>query len=505
MEDYPDYKTFNVMTDMEGISAVSRGEYDALFSMAVYANYLINREGIRNLTVSGDTGYFSQYSIGVPEGEDLLLSIIQKAQDRISTNRHKEINRHWNNVFTRRVDSDIWNILFFSVIGLLGIIMIIMLWVFTLRKEVKKKTGELQDSGERYRRMAENWDMIFHNMAAGVLLTDSNGLIVDVNPAMVFLCGRTAEELKGNCDPQDVFVFPKEEDAERIRDVHIRVRKNHETFELNKAFSVNSYDGIERLITITASPYKSDGDGDAGAIWIVRDVSAQIHKEREILEADKTESLKVLAGGISHDFNNLLTGIYGFVNLAAVTLKEPSKAERFLEKAEKSIEDARSLTSQLAAMSKGGIETKTDFLPSPYIRESAEFSHRTGSSRLIIDLPDDLWSIHADKGQLGQVVSNLVINAQQAMGSSGILRITGRNIRNDSGAFIEINFEDSGPGIPPEIRKRIFDPYFTTKEKGSGLGLASCAAIVSRHDGTLTVESEPGKTVFTILLPAIEG
>ncbi len=500
--DYPGYTTSHVLTDIEGIIAVSEGEYDAMFSAEIYANYLIGREGIKNLIVTGGTGYYYRYSMAVSEGDDILLSILQKGQDRISTRRHKEINRHWNTAFTRNISSDTWNILFFSILGLLIAVLIVMIWVLTLRAEVKKKTVELREKGVRYKSLAESWDLIFQSMAAGVLLTDSEGRIINANPAMEKLCGRSVDELKGKSDPQDVFQFQKEADAERIRNIHIKVRENRDSFELRNTFPVKSYDGKERLITVMVTPYGRVGPEQAGATWIVRDVGDYIRREREILEADKLESLKLLAGGISHDFNNLLTGIYGFVNLATISLAEPAKAEEFLDKAVSSLDDARSLTSQLATLAKGGRDDKTVFNPSSYIRETAEFSHRSGGPRLIIDVPDDLWTIQADKGQLGQVIGNLVINAQQALGASGEIRISGKNLIEDSEHYVEILFSDNGPGIPPEIRSRIFDPYFTTKKEGSGLGLASCFSIVSRHNGTLTVDSEPGKTVFCVRLPA---
>ena len=504
LEDYPDYHPSHVITDIEGVTAVSKGEYDALFSSEVYANYLISREGIKNLTVSGDTGYFYHYSMAVPEGEEVLLSIIQKAQDRISSRRHKEINRHWNNVFAMRISSDTWNVLFFSILGLLGLVLIILLWVLTLKQEVRRKTMALRENGERYRILAESRDAIIRSMTAGVFITDPKGIIREVNPAMERLSGMKAEELIGLRDPEQVFDFPNREEAEDIRAVDLRVRSEHKPMELRNTISPRTRDGREMMVMAAAAPAELYDGKEAGTVWILRDVSSHIRREREILEADKAESLKVLAGGISHDFNNLLTGIYGFVNLASTTLHDTAKAGEFLEKAVSSLDDARSLSSQLSSMARGGAEKRSDFSPAAYIRDTAVFSHRSGGSRLKVDISDDLWPIHADKGQLGQVISNLVINAQQALGSSGEISVRGRNIRDDAGAFIEVCFEDDGPGIPPEIQGRIFDPYFTTKKTGSGLGLASCSSIVSRHNGTLSVASEPGRTVFTVRLPAID-
>ena len=392
--------------------------------------------------------------------------------------------------------------LFTSLVVLVLLSLSTMAWLQTLRREVKRKTAEIRKSGERYQNLAENRDTILRSMAAGVAVQDGTGRIVEINPAMERLCGGRAVELDDPGDLGALLPLSREEERRELQELSRRIRERGEAGGLPEALAVRSGAGTELLISVTGAPLSSSQGDTPGIVWILRDVSEHIRSERELLEADKSKSLKVLAGGITHDFNNLLTGIYGFVNLSYQSRDNSEKVEEYLGMAMKSLEDARSLTAQLSAFAKGHSERKKSFAPAPYFRETAEFAHRNKGIRMSLDLPDDLWSLRADRGQLGQVISNLIINAEQAMGSRGELTLRARNQTEGGKRFILLQVEDSGPGISPENRRRIFDPYFTTKQEGSGLGLASCAAVISRHGGRIDVESEPGKTVFTVVLPA---
>ncbi len=235
--------------------------------------------------------------------------------------------------------------------------------------------------------------------------------------------------------------------------------------------------------------------------------------EDELLRARKLESLGILAGGIAHDFNNLLTAILGNISLAKVYSKPEDKLTPRLETAERASLRARDLTQQLLTFSKGGMPVKKVLPIGGLIRESTGFALRGSNVRCEFRIPEDLWPVEADEGQISQVVHNLILNAQQAMPKGGIVRVSCENCtvvsKEDPGAgtmFIRITIEDHGIGIPKEHLHNIFDPYFTTKQKGSGLGLATCYSIVKKHGGNITVESESGKgTRFHVYLPASGG
>jgi len=250
-----------------------------------------------------------------------------------------------------------------------------------------------------------------------------------------------------------------------------------------------------------------------GRVWSFRDITERKKMEEEILKAQKLESLGVLAGGIAHDFNNLLTGIMGNISLAKMYVKPEEKAYARLGEAEKACDLTKGLTRQLLTFAKGGAPIKKVESMTRIIMDSAGFVLRGSNVRCAFSLPDELWDVEVDGGQMSQVINNLIINADQAMPDGGKIAIRGENITlgNDcnlplpEGRYVHILIRDQGIGIPGEILQKIFDPYFTTKKKGSGLGLASVYSIIINHKGYVGAESIPGsETTFHIYLPATD-
>ena len=233
--------------------------------------------------------------------------------------------------------------------------------------------------------------------------------------------------------------------------------------------------------------------------------------EAQMLNMQKLESLGVLAGGIAHDFNNILTGIVGNITFAQLALDPSEKASGPLLKAEKACQRAAELASQLLTFARGGQPIKRAFSVKPLVGESASLVLRGTNVRGRIDIPDALSIIEADEGQISQAFNNIVINAVHAMPGGGTLRIAGADETLEPGNrlglapgnYVRLSFSDEGCGISEEDLKRIFDPYFTTKTGGTGLGLASTHSIIKKHEGVILVESKPGKgTTFTIYLPS---
>ena len=238
--------------------------------------------------------------------------------------------------------------------------------------------------------------------------------------------------------------------------------------------------------------------------------------EGELIKTRKLESLGILAGGIAHDFNNFLTAVLGNISLARHFDRDPDMRSKLLSEAESASYRARDLTQQLLTFSKGGKPVKKVIALGDLVRDATGFAIRGSNVKSNFDLQPELWAIEADEGQITQVIHNLVLNASQAMPEGGIVQVRCRNadVELDEmdemdemvwlppGKFVVVSVVDQGHGITDENLQRIFDPYFTTKEGGAGLGLASAYSIVRKHGGVIRVDSQPGEaTAFHVYLP----
>lgn len=248
-------------------------------------------------------------------------------------------------------------------------------------------------------------------------------------------------------------------------------------------------------------------------VVIFTDITERELLRNELAKVQKLESIGMLAGGIAHDFNNILTGIMGNLSYAQILLDPGHPAQGLLSAAEQATTRAVELTGQLLTFARGGEPVKKAVSIGELINESMGLMLRGSKVRGEVDFAGDLWRVEADAGQLSQVFNNLIINAIQAMPEGGRLRVTAGNLRIDDtttpalpqGNYVRIELEDSGQGMAPEILERIFDPYFTTKAQGAGLGLASAYSIINRHGGSINVTSSIGQgTRFTVILPATE-
>jgi PAS domain S-box-containing protein len=247
-------------------------------------------------------------------------------------------------------------------------------------------------------------------------------------------------------------------------------------------------------------------------------IKAEDHRrtvEEQIQNAQRLESLGLLAGGIAHDFNNLLAGLFGNISLARFALKESGgEAAEALDRALGVFSRARDLARQLLTFAKGGHPLLKIQPVRPLLLKATAFSLSGSNSKPVFRIPDDLWPCNIDENQIGQVVDNIVINARQAMPEGGTLTIMAENFHAgqslpailSKGSYIKISFQDQGVGISPDLLPRIFDPFLTTRHDGSGLGLATAYSIVRKHGGCITVDSEPGKgALFHVFLPAAPG
>ncbi len=366
----------------------------------------------------------------------------------------------------------------------------------TARDITARKRAEeaLRESQEKYRLVVEN--------ANEAIFVVQDNMLRFVNPKATEIIGYSEEELTAR--PFVEFIHPDDQAmvaeryAERIagrNPPHVYAFRIIDTFGNVKWAEIN---------TVSIS-----WEGRPATLNFLVDISDRRRMEEELVKVQKLESLGVLAGGIAHDFNNILTAILGNISLAKMYYHSPEKATTRLTEAEKACVQAQRLTQQLLTFSRGGAPIKKTAVVSGLIADSCNFAAAGSHVRCEIAISDNLSPVEVDEGQIGQVLNNLVINAVHAMPQGGVLHIQAENVKVTSeqalplndGDYVKITVRDQGVGIPENILPRIFDPYFTTKHKGSGLGLATCYSIIKNHGGFITAESKVGvgTTVYTYL------
>jgi signal transduction histidine kinase/ActR/RegA family two-component response regulator len=268
----------------------------------------------------------------------------------------------------------------------------------------------------------------------------------------------------------------------------------------------------EAYILGVATPLYDPAGTLIGVIESIRDITERKKMEKDLLRSQKIESIGLFAGGIAHDFNNLLTAVLGNISLARISPHD--KVGNYLDAAEKASMRASDLTKRLITFARGGDPVMKAVSLSEVIKMYTGLALSGSKNSCAFSIPGDLWSVHADEGQIGQVITNLVINADQAMPDGGSIRVICSNItlnEDDSlslkkGRYVSVSIQDQGIGVPEESIGKIFDPYFTTKATGAGLGLATAYSIIKKHGGHIAVESSVGKgSTFTFYLPVSQS
>ena len=370
--------------------------------------------------------------------------------------------------------------------------------VTSLRDISRRKTVELalRKSEETYRKLVEN-------AAEGILVTQGEKICF-INSRVTKITGFTQADF----DKMSGFELVHPDDREFAIDTHNRRMRGEDVAEVY-TIRILTKSGDVRWVHIGG--IKIEWEEQPASLLFLTDITGQKLLEEELANAEKLESLGVLAGGIAHDFNNILVAIMGNISLAKLSLAENEEVVSLLSDAEKATDRAKDLTQQLLTFAKGGhpIKMATDI--EHIIRDAASLSLRGTKVICEMNIAENLYPVEVDEGQLNQVFNNLIINAAQAMKDGGKITVTAENIEIEvrgvlplsAGRYLHIQVEDEGEGIPRENLKKIFDPFFTTKSGGTGLGLSSCYSIINRHNGLLTVNSDVGVgTTFHVYLPA---
>ncbi len=367
----------------------------------------------------------------------------------------------------------------------------------------------------------ERLHFTIRSIGDGVIITDISGKIVLINEIAENLTGCSLEKIIDR-PFNEVFLLINKKTDKYCDDPIEKVLKSGNIISLSNDTVLVACDNAVQFITASCAPIFCKENKIIGAILIFRDITKQKELEEELLKTHKLESIGTLAGGIAHDFNNLLTAILGNISLAKMFANSEEKIFSILTNAENASNKAKDLTQKLLTFSRGGVPVMKTSSISELLEDSLRFilsgSNVTYELSIQSHLPAEI-----DERQMSQAINNLIINAKETMPDGGVIKVNCENITIEKGQgvgskgqelleegrYIKISIKDQGYGIPDKNIRRIFDPYFTTKEmgaqKGCGLGLAISHSIITRHGGHIAVESQLGAgATFNIYLPVSE-
>ena len=338
--------------------------------------------------------------------------------------------------------------------------------------------------------------LILSNLKEGILVLDHEDRLVELNSSAQKLFKYPHDELIG----QPILNLVAE-NRELLRSFASVFDAAGETDLLIR--------GEKRSFEFTISPIHDRRLPGPGRVIVLRDVSERRMAERQASKAARLDSMELLAGGVAHDFNNLLSAIVGNLSLAKLENTDPVVAD-YLRQAENASAQAARLTRQLLSFSSRGCPEAEPSSLKELVTETVGFFLRGSNIACSIDISDELWNLYVDPRQIVQVLNNIVMNTKQALPDGGRLTVTAGNrelkagnwLDLEEGRYVHVILRDDGPGIDGSIVSRIFDPYYTTKKGGSGLGLAVARGIVRTNGGTLFAEAGSGAS-FHLYLPAV--
>ncbi|MBN1501771.1 MAG: response regulator [Spirochaetes bacterium] len=349
---------------------------------------------------------------------------------------------------------------------------------------------------------------VFNSMLSVVLCVEIDGKISMYNEAALRFFSLTGEQLSESIFPE-FFEMYTEDDNTLIKDFFNKCMQDENFRNTDIKISVG---GKFHLISMNISPILAMDGTVQRYVIIFTDITGKKKEEKEKIKSQKLESLSILAGGIAHDFNNLLTSIIGNISLLKISHNgdiNNSENRSMMEDIEKSAIRAQRLTQQLFTFSKGSTAVRKTTDIKDLLRDVSGFVLSGSNLKCVAAISDDLYPVEIDEGQISQVIQNLFLNAMQTMPDGGNIELKAENINLDKsneymlneGDYIYVSIKDHGCGIKPDIVNKIFDPYFSTKIGGSGMGLASCLSIIKAHSGYIGVKSveKEGSDFFFII------
>jgi len=520
VQKYPSIILIPVKNIEEGLQKVSSGEVFGYIDAISPVAYQMQKRSIFILKISGKVNLSSNSAIAVQKDDLMLLHIFQRAVNSITIEDRRKITHKWISI---KYEQGFNYSLFWKIIlGIFILLIIVFYWNRKLALEIRERKNMETSLRQTYADLAEEQEKLKESDAYNkvlfqgshlplVIMESENYEYIDCNDAALQIYGyKSKDEVLGKT-PVD-FSTPTQYNGEdssvlAMEKINQALKEGAVLFEWrHQKKDGEIWDAEVHLMSLN---YKSKKILQFSLL----DITKRKKAEKELLKMEKLKSLGILAGGIAHDFNNILTGVYGNISLAKMKILKNKSGIEFLERAENSIERAVALTKQLLTFAKGGEPIKKNIEIDVLLEDIVKF-HLAGSDiKCRINRADSLWITQVDKGQIEQVFSNLIMNARNAMPDGGAIDIDIENfnyLKDDipslkKGKYIKILFKDNGVGIDNKFIHKIFDPYFTTKKTGNGLGLSTVYSILNRHNGCISVESEVGLgTTFTIYIPVVE-
>jgi len=368
-------------------------------------------------------------------------------------------------------------------------------------QDTENDTAALREGNERYHLLME--------LTGDGIVIVQNGVIEESNACMPKLCGGSPEELVGT--PFAGYFHP--DDIPAVKTLLDSSKKKYSDPRVLEATLVNLNDRQLKIeITAAACTLRQK----AATLLIIKDISDRLTARERLEKSGKLDAIAALSGGIAHDYNNLLTAIIGNITLAQTHLRPQDKSFQLLDHALVASNTAKNLTRKLITFSKGGSPDKEIAAADRLVKSATDFTLSGSNIKCKYSFPDNLGRIDVDQSQIGQAIHNVIMNAREAMGEGGIIKVAASNVRLAAevptlieGDYVKISIADQGGGIPKKEFDKIFEPYFSTKEmgntKGTGLGLSICRSIIRKHGGDVTVESQMGVgTTMNLYLPAAD-
>jgi len=475
-----------------------------LFLLAPHAAASLTDEN-RILTVRGNHNYLS-YKFLEQSNNELHTVLDEDLQILKSAGTHNVIYEKGFGIYENK--NSLWEtgihyfLISFIVIDLL--FLGILIWTWSLRKQIKLQTAELEVSEERYRLLVEN-------ASEGVIVVIGEK-IAFINPRALQILGYTEEELNA----KTLFDIVHFDDQNIVLDFYFNTMKKEDVV-LQYPFRIITKKDETRWVLNNS--VKIEWEKKIGVLNIFTDITESKKLEQQLLQAQKMEAIGQFAGGIAHDFNNILTAIIGYGNLVKTKIIEDESLVKYVDNILTSAEKAANLTKSLLTFTRkqlidpkptdvNEVIINAERLLSKLIGEDIEFSVKLNGGSLIVI---------TDGNQITQVLMNLATNARDAMPRGGKLTIRTDTVEIDDifiqkhgygtkGLYALISFEDTGTGMNEKTIERIFEPFFTTKEvgKGTGLGLATVYGIIKQQNGYIDVQSALNEgTTFNIYLPVV--
>ena len=358
----------------------------------------------------------------------------------------------------------------------------------------------------------ERLSVTLRSIGDGVIVTDIEGKINLINQAAEKITGWIQEDALGR-KLDDIFHIIEERNRRKAIDPIKEIIEETGIGKFPKNAILLKKNGNECMVISTGSSIHNKRGAKIGLVLIFKDITENRKMEKEMSKVQKLESIGVLAGGIAHDFNNILMAILGNISLAKSDIDPESETYEIIEEVENAAQQAKKLTQQLLTFAKGGKPIKETAYINQLLKDSTRFALRGSKVICKFGINEDLNPVDIDLGQISQVLYNLIVNAVQSMPQGGKIQLNAQNFYLEEnfsfplkeGEYVKISIQDQGEGIDPKNLTKIFDPYFTTKEQGSGLGLATSYSIIRKHGGYITVDSILGEgTIFNIYFPVSE-